>query len=132
TFDSKAKTPYTVTHARFREEMRFLKVQRIPVIPLSALQDHLEEHVPLPDRSVIITIDDGYKTAKEIAWPILKHYGFPFTLYVYPHAISRLPTALTWDDLREMSAQGVDIESHSLTHPLLTHPGKPMNKKDYQ
>src|SRR5262249_18468069 len=33
---------------------------------------------------------------------------------------------------REMSEQGVDIESHSLTHPLLTHPGKPMNKKDYE
>jgi hypothetical protein len=80
---------------------------------------------------VVITIDDGYKTAKEIAWPILQRYGFPFTLYVYTHAISRLPSALTWDDIRQMSEAGVDIESHSVTHPLLTHPHKPMIKKDY-
>jgi len=120
--------------------MRYLSVQKIPVIPLRALVDHLERKTPLPepgrqpfgDRFVVITIDDGYKTAKDIAWPILKQYGYPFTLYIYPHAVSRLRGTLTWDDLREMSASGVDIGSHSLTHPLLTHPGNPMNKKDYR
>jgi len=111
--------------------MRYLSVQKIPVIPLSAFVDHLDKKTPLPEHSVVITIDDGYKTAKSIAWPILKRYGFPFTLYVYTHAISRLPTALKWDDLREMQAAGVDIESHSVTHPLLTHPGKAMTRKDY-
>jgi hypothetical protein len=112
--------------------MRYLSVQKIPVIPMSALIDHLEKKAPLPDRSVVITIDDGYKTAKNIAWPIMARYGYPFTLFVYPHAVSHLRGSLTWDELRFMSAHGVDIESHSLTHPLLTHPGKPMNKKDYR
>jgi peptidoglycan/xylan/chitin deacetylase (PgdA/CDA1 family) len=116
---------------RFKEEMRFLYVQKIPVIPLSTLEEHLTKKAPIPDRSVVITIDDGYKTAKDIAWPVFQQYGFPFTLYVYPHAISRFPSALTWDDLRFMAHQGVDIEDHSMTHPLLTHPGKPMNKKAY-
>jgi peptidoglycan/xylan/chitin deacetylase (PgdA/CDA1 family) len=111
--------------------MRYLYVQKIPVIPLSALLDHFEKKTPLPERSVVITIDDGYKTAKTIAWPILSRYDFPFTLYVYTHAISHLPGALKWEDLREMADAGVDIESHSVTHPLLTHPGKPMNRKEY-
>jgi peptidoglycan/xylan/chitin deacetylase (PgdA/CDA1 family) len=122
---------YSVSVARFDEEMRFLYVQKIPIIPLSALEDHLSKKTPLPDRSVVITIDDGYKTAKDIAWPVFKRYGYPFTLYVYPHAVNRFPSALTWDDLRLMARQGVDIQSHSLTHPLLTHPGKPMNRKNY-
>ncbi len=112
--------------------MRYLSVQKIPVIPLAAFLDHLDKKTPLPERSVVITIDDGYKTAKNIAWPILARYGFPFTLYVYPHAISRLPASLTWNDLKEMSQSGVDIQSHSLTHPLLTHPGKAMIKTNYQ
>jgi len=111
--------------------MRYLFVQKIPVIPLAAFLDHLDKKTPMPEHSVVITIDDGYKTAKTIAWPILQRYGFPFTLYVYPHSISRLPVALTWNDLREMTAYGVDVQSHSLTHPLLTHPHKPMNKKEY-
>lgn len=131
TFGDK-KNAYSVPMARFAEEMRFLSVQKIPVIPLSALADHLSKKAPLPDRSVVITLDDGYRTAKNMAWPIFQRYGYPFTLYVYPHAIGRFPSALTWNDLRLMARQGVDIQSHSLTHPLLTHPGHAMNKKDYQ
>ncbi len=111
--------------------MRFLAVQKIPVIPLNDYLAYRNKKGKLPPRSVVITIDDGYKTAKSIAWPILRKYGFPFTLYVYPHSISRIPTALTWKDLQEMSAAGVDVQSHTFTHPLLTHPAKPMNKNDY-
>ena len=131
TFDAKIKTPYTVPHQRFDEEMRYLAAQKIPVIPLSALIDHLYRKTPLPERAVVITIDDGYKTAEEIAWPVLRRYGYPFTLFVYPQAIGRFPSALTWDDVRRLAAAGVDIQSHSLTHPLLTHPAKAMNKKEY-
>lgn len=111
--------------------MRFLAVQKIPVIPLADYLAYRQNGKPLPPRAVIITIDDGYRTAKDIAWPILKKYGFPFTLYVYPHAISRIPTALRWSDLQEMSQAGVDIQSHTQTHPLLTHPAKAMNKDEY-
>jgi peptidoglycan/xylan/chitin deacetylase (PgdA/CDA1 family) len=132
TFDSPKRTAYTVTSRRFDQEMRYLFAQKIPVISMRQLTDHLYGNASIPPRSVVITIDDGYRTAKTIAWPILKRYGFPFTVYVYPHAISRLPSMLTWDELREMSHGGVGIGSHSLTHPLLTHPGQPMDKKDYQ
>jgi peptidoglycan/xylan/chitin deacetylase (PgdA/CDA1 family) len=130
TFGDK-KNPYCVSVDRFKEEMRFLYVQKIPVIPLQALEDYLLKKTPIPDRSVVITIDDGYKTAKDIAWPIFQSYGYPFTLYAYPHAISRFPSALTWDELRQLEREGVDVESHSMTHPLMTHLGKPMKKKDY-
>ena len=103
TFDSAKKTPYTVSRQRFDEEMRYLQVQRIPVIPFSALTDYLYNSAALSDRGVVITIDDGYKTAKNTAWPILQKYGYPFTLFVYPHAISRFRSALTWNELREMA-----------------------------
>ena len=43
---------------------------------------------------------------------------------VYPHAIGRFPSALTWDELRAMARQGVDIESHSMTHPAPDASGK--------
>ncbi len=112
--------------------MRYLWIQKIPVIPLSQLTDYLYGKGTIPERAVVITIDDGYKTANDIAWPILKRYGFPVTLYVYPYAVSHLRGSLTWEQVRRLSAEGADIESHSFTHPLLTHPGKPMNKKDFQ
>lgn len=131
TFGSSGETDFNLDPRRFDEQMRFLYVQRIPVIPLKEYLDYRQKGTPLPPRAVVITIDDGYRTARDIAWPILKKYGFSFTLYVYPHSISRIPTALRWDDLKEMSAAGVDVQSHTFTHPLLTHPAHAMNKEDY-
>jgi peptidoglycan/xylan/chitin deacetylase (PgdA/CDA1 family) len=131
TFDGPKKTPFTVSSARFEEQLRFIQTQRIPVIPLEQLVKYLREGGPIPDRSVVITIDDGYKTAITKAWPLLHRFNFPFTLYVYTNAISRIPSALTWEDIAFLAKQGVDIQSHTLTHPLLTHPPYAMSKKEY-
>src|SRR6185312_3881387 len=131
TFDSPKITPFTVSSRRLEEQLRFLQVQKIPVISLPFWMRHRCDPRSLPPRSVIITIDDGYKTAKTKAWPLLKRYGFPFTVFIYPEAISRHPSALTWDDLKEMAA-GVDVESHSYTPPLLTHPGRAMSPSAYR
>jgi peptidoglycan/xylan/chitin deacetylase (PgdA/CDA1 family) len=129
-FNAHKKTPFTIDSQKFQEQMRFLKVQKYPVIPLDDLVNHLLKGTPVPDHAVVITIDDGYKTAKTVAWPILKRFNFPFTLYVYPQFFGK-PSALTWEDLKVLSKAGVDIQSHSLTHPLLTHPDKAMNRKEY-
>lgn len=100
--------------------MRYLHAQRIPVIPLARLVNYLHRGAPVPDHSVVITIDDGYKSALTKAWPILHEFNFPFTLFVYPQYIDSHLSALTWKDLKFLNAQGVDIQGHSLTHPLLT------------
>jgi len=131
TFNSHVPSAYTVSTPRFEEQLRFLKVQKIPVIPLSDLVAHIREGKPLPPQSAVITIDDGYKTASTVAWPILKKYGFPFTVYVYPNAISRFGNAMTWDEVITMSNAGVDIQSHTMTHPLLTHPPRAMSVQEY-
>jgi len=131
TYDSALQTPFTLSSQQFDRQLRFLQVQKIPVIPLRDLVDHIKEGKPLPPQSAVITIDDGYKTARTVAWPILERYGFPFTLYVYPNAINRFPSAMTWADIKIMSDAGVDIQSHAYTHPLLTHPPKAMTKAEY-
>lgn len=131
TFDASKKSAYTLDSKRFREQLRFLQVQKIPVITMKQLLAHLESQAPLPPKSVLITIDDGYRTAWTKAWPILREFNFPFTLFIYPQAISRHSTSLTWEQVKEMDKAGVDIQSHSMTHPLLTHPGHAMNEKDY-
>ena len=132
TFDNPKINPYTIDTRRLDQQMRFLAVQHIPVIPLSQLVSYLQGQGTLPERSVVITIDDGYKTAKTKAWPVMRRYGFPFTIYIYVQAIDRHGAALTWEDVRDMEKAGVDVESHSYTHPLLTHPGHAMDKATYR
>ncbi|HVO33260.1 MAG TPA: polysaccharide deacetylase family protein, partial [Elusimicrobiota bacterium] len=121
----------TVSVSMFREQMRFLSVQHIPVVSMADALAALDGKGNLPERAVVVTIDDGYETALTKAWPVLHHFRFPFTLFVYPEAIGRHGSALTWDQLRFLQRHGVDIESHSLTHPLLTHPGRAMSRLEY-
>src|SRR5262245_17453917 len=56
-YDAQKITPFTLDSARFRDQMRFIKAQHIPVIPLARLVEHMQTGAPLPSRSVIITID---------------------------------------------------------------------------
>jgi peptidoglycan/xylan/chitin deacetylase (PgdA/CDA1 family) len=111
---SKGKT--TVTPEMFHAQMAYLKAHDYRVIPLSDLLDFLNGKQALPRRAVVITIDDGYKSAYTIAYPILKKYGFPATLFVYSDFIGS-HNGLNWQEMREMVASKlIDIQPHSKTH----------------
>jgi len=82
--------------------------------------DFLEGKTALPRKSVVITIDDGYRSTYEIAWPILKRYGLPATVYLYTDFVGA-GDALNWAQMKEMSTSGqIDIQPHSKTHSNLT------------
>lgn len=110
----------TVTPAAFEAQMRYLAQNGYTVVPVSRLPAFLEGKAALPKKSVAITIDDGYRSTYEIAYPILKKYGFPATVYLYSDFVGA-PDALTWAQMKEMTASGlVDIQPHSKTHSNLT------------
>ena len=74
----------------------------------------------LPQRAIVITIDDGYRSSYDIAYPILKKYDFPATLFVYSDFIGSRGDALGWSEMKEMINSGlVDIQPHSKTHSSL-------------
>ena len=107
------------THA-FEEQMRYLKEHDYRVISLSELYDFLQYRYALPERSLVITIDDGYRSAYDIAYPILNQFGFKATLFVYTDYIGISQGAITWDQLREMKAHGFEVGAHTVTHCDLT------------
>lgn len=109
----------TVTPQAFEAQMRYLAQNGYTVVPMAKLIDFLDGKIALPKKSVVITIDDGYKSTYEIAWPILKKYGFPATVYLYTDFVGA-GDALTWAQMKEMSAGSVDIQPHSKTHANLT------------
>jgi len=168
------------THAgAFAEQLEYLRAH-YTVVPLSAVGRHLVEGEPLPNAPAAITIDDGYRDAYDVAFPILRRHRAPATLFAATDFIDRngwlwtdklryvearkkssstldarranadlkrlpdeekderiaaiaqdagvtLPTlppddcgAMTWDQAREMAAAGIEIGSHTITHPILT------------
>lgn len=107
----------------FDQQMRYLKDNNYHVISPDDLLGFLDFSQQIPRRSVIISIDDGYRSVRDVAWPILKRYGFVATLFVYTDYIGISSKALSWDDLREMKAAGFTVGSHSVAHSDLTRPG---------
>jgi peptidoglycan/xylan/chitin deacetylase (PgdA/CDA1 family) len=121
----------TVSQAMFEQQMRFLKEKGYRVISMDQLFDFLDFKNSIPPKSVVITIDDGWSSAYEIAFPILKKYGYPATLFVYTNMINKTPKALSWNQLREMASQGIDVQCHTRSHRNLTLREKGESFKEY-
>jgi peptidoglycan/xylan/chitin deacetylase (PgdA/CDA1 family) len=127
------KYPSTnVSVERFREQMAYLKDNDFQVIPLSTLVDALKKNVKMPDRAVVITIDDGYRSVYDQAWPVLQEFGYPFTVFLYVKATENKHwNYLSWDQAREMKAAGVDFQNHGYAHHRLVDRPAEMNDEEY-
>jgi peptidoglycan/xylan/chitin deacetylase (PgdA/CDA1 family) len=133
-FETKVRRPDTeITPEAFEAQMKELREKKIPVI---AMQDFLawkRGEKSIPAHAAIITIDDGYETGYTVAWPILKKYGYPFTLFIYTEGVRGGKfgggAAMSWEQLAEMRDAGVDIEAHSATHQDLRRPFDKVTKK---
>lgn len=87
------------------------------VVHLSEIVDKLARGERLADRTIAITIDDAYATIYSEGWPRLRAAGLPFTVFVSTGPVDRgLEDIMTWDQLREMQAAGVEIGAHTVSH----------------
>jgi len=111
--------------------MEYLRRARYRSLPLSEAARRLASPGELPERSVVITLDDGFRDNYERAFPILLGLGFTATVFLTASYIGtdRLPTLtgtdfvprpLDWGQVKEMHAQGIEFGSHTLTHPMLS------------
>src|SRR5207253_2025368 len=117
----KVRYPGTeITPAAFEAQMKELKDRGITVIPMQDLLAWKRGEKNIPPRCAVITFDDGYKSQYEVAWPVMKKYGYPFTMFIYTEGVRGGSLggggAITWEQLADMRDNGVDIEAHSATH----------------
>ncbi len=114
--EGKAGGALSIEPALFEQQMQRIKDGGIPVIPMQDFLAWRRGEKNIPPKSIIITIDDGYVSGYDVGWPILKKFGFPFTMYVYLTYVSTGGKAITWQQLAEMRDAGVDIGSHTVLH----------------
>ena len=109
-----------VTPAAFEQQMEWLARNGYTVVTLARLARFLEGKEALPAKSVAITIDDGYRSSYEIAYPILRKYGFPATVFLYTDFVGA-SDAMSWAQMKDMTSSGlVTIQPHSKSHANLT------------
>ena len=123
--------PTTVPTGVFAEQMELLGELGYVVVSLQAVRDHYLAGAALPEDAVLITFDDGYRDNLENALPVLQAHGYPAVLFVpigflddgrpLPHeeslqALGVTNETLDWDELAELEAGGIRIESHGIGH----------------
>ncbi len=112
--------PFSISLNRLRSHFEYLKQAGVTVIPLETLIRMQEGGIVPHAKQCVITVDDGYISAYTKLLPLAKEYGYPFTLFVYSDFIyERSIGKMTWDKLRELEANGIDIQNHTQSHPDL-------------
>ncbi|MDX2226483.1 MAG: polysaccharide deacetylase family protein [Verrucomicrobiae bacterium] len=117
--------PYSVSSEEFRRHLQTFRDRGYTVIPLSRALDFWQGKTPaLPEKSLVITIDDGFRSVHQKAYPLLKEFNYPWVFYIYTDFVDSGAGAVTWDHLREMMRDGMEIGCHSKSHSLMTKRGK--------
>ena len=120
TTDPSKTNSMTVTDERFRLDMEFLQqFGYTPLLPADLI-NIWEGKMQLPDKAVMVTFDDGYRSNYDYAYPVLQNTGMKAAIAVVAHNIRQEGDAdsarhnMTWDELREMVDSGaVEVGSHT-------------------
>ena len=141
-FVNNVRRPDTeITPQAFEAQMQELKNKGIAVIPMQDFLAWRRGEKAIPVKSAIITFDDGWKSQHEVAWPILKKFNYPVTLFIYTEGIKpghfSGGESMSWDQLAEMRDAGIDIQGHTATHSDLRKPydkvaKKKLNPQEYE
>jgi peptidoglycan/xylan/chitin deacetylase (PgdA/CDA1 family) len=119
---------HTLDTESFEEKLRFLKTNHYSTVTCDEAHEYLVEGRSLPQRSLMLTFDDGRRSLWTVGHPLLVKYGFTATSFIAPRVIDEqvlvpqegphgFPPAITWDEARTMHRSGViDFQSHSLDH----------------
>ena len=113
-------TPYStsVSPSLFARQMDYLASHGFHVWPLPELIRSLSKGLPLTDRDIAITFDDGYVSVYNNALPILRKHGFPFTIFVTTSLVGG-NGFMSWAELIEATKYGGTIANHTVSHPHL-------------
>jgi peptidoglycan/xylan/chitin deacetylase (PgdA/CDA1 family) len=104
----------------FRDQMQAIKDAQKPVISMREFLDWKRGKNPIPDQSVMITIDDGWKATHSLAMDVLKEFNYPFTVFLYKNYIGIGGKSMTHEEIRELAAAGATLSSHSVSHHNLS------------
>ncbi|MHB8984666.1 MAG: polysaccharide deacetylase family protein [Eubacteriales bacterium] len=114
----------------FDRQMQYLYSQGYHTVSLGDVREYMTGERILPPKSVVITFDDGYRDNYTFALPILEKYNFKATFFVvtgtvgkvnsFDNSIQPVNQMAGWSELRDMAARGMEIGSHTVSHPRLT------------
>ena len=113
------KGSFFVSPDNFNKQMEYIKKHGYEVITLDELVTSIKNKKSLGRNKVVITFDDGYKDNFKYAYPVLKKFGFPATIFIITGFVDNNPAFLKWEEVAVMSKDGISFGSHTKTHLYL-------------
>lgn len=104
-----------ISPLKLKQQLQFVKEAGYTTLTMTQLNDYLLNNKPIPEKSIMITFDDGYMDNYTNAFPILKELNMNATIFVITSGIDD-GYYLSSSQLKEMSDYGIDIESHTVNH----------------
>ena len=109
----------TVAPQNFQRHIAYLLNKGYTIVSLGELVAHLRNRLKM-EKTVVITLDDGYEDNYIYAYPIAKKYNIPITIAAPTWYVGRFERHLTWKQIKEMYLSGnVHFVSHSFSHRSL-------------
>jgi poly-beta-1,6-N-acetyl-D-glucosamine N-deacetylase len=111
---------FDVTVEEFEQHLQLIQNNKLTPISMDQLLMHLRKGLPLSEKNILLTFDDGYRGHYDFVYPLLKKYGYPALFSIYPDKLNRPRgrPGVNWQQLREMSSDPlVTIAAHSKSHP---------------
>lgn len=108
-----------VSPANFYRQMAYLKNNGYDVISLDELVKGIKSNRNFNHKTVVITIDDGYKNNYAYAYPIFKKYGFPATIFIISNFIGKKKDYLSWEEIKIMLKDDISLGGHTKNNVYL-------------
>ncbi len=125
-------TKLSVSPESFVRQMGFLHSRRYNIVGLDKVASYISKKEKAPPKTLAITFDDGYYNNYQYAYPVLKKYNIPATIFVIVDKIGE-PGYVGWKELKEMSDSGViTIGSHTVSHKWLPSLGSDRLKDELE
>ena len=116
---------------QFEAQLEHLKEHDYIVIPLADLLAAFEDNTELPERAVVITIDDAYRSIYTAAHSRFLEYEYPYTVFVATDAVDAKQSAyMSWDEMRELEAEGATFANHGAAHRSTIEEGSYASEKE--
>ncbi|MCK4307208.1 polysaccharide deacetylase family protein, partial [candidate division WOR-3 bacterium] len=115
---------HRVRDKQFSEQLEFLAKNNYRTLTADELFDFVLKGKKTPEKSIVLTFDDGERSLYTVAFPLLKKFGFKATSFIVPSFISEGQDYkqsgkqwLSWSEVNEMERSGfIDFQSHTLEH----------------
>lgn len=111
--------PYYLRNSDFVRQMEYLSNQGFKTLTLGEFVNFIKDGGQLSAKSIVLTFDDGHISNYTYVYPILRRFNFKATFFLIVSEIGK-PKTLNWAQIVEIKNNGMEVGSHSMTHPFLS------------